>query len=489
MTKRLASSSRRAGCGTVFLAIAVLLLHAAPAAAQSAQDLSPAVKAYVTVDAPLFALTHVRVIDGTGAPAREDQTIVVRDGRILAVGDAAATPVPEGAQVLEMRDRTVMPGIVGMHDHLIYPAGPGHYNTLLVTGPRLYLACGVTTIRTTGGMEVAAELNLKKAILKGRTPGPKMNVTSPFLEGRGAFTVQMSELGTPEEARAMVRFWDGQGADDFKVYMNIPADILEAVVDEAHKLGKKVTGHLGVLGFSEAADIGIDDLEHGLYVDTEFVPGKKPGTLVGGTAARDSILALDASGPELQALIRKLVSKGTAVTSTLPVFEASVPGRQIIQRRVLDAMATEPRIAFLAGRARIGEIGVPSSAAMLKKEMEFERAFVKAGGLLLAGPDPTGYGGVLPGYGDQREIELLVEADFTPVEAIKIATHNGALYLGRLDRIGTLAPGKQADMVVVRGNPAANIADIENVVAVFKDGVGYDPAKLVESVRSGVGLY
>lgn len=489
MTIKFASSAGRAVLGRPVLAAAVLLLASATAPAQKAKDLSPAVKAVVTVDAPLFALTHVRVIDGTGAPAREDQTVVVSDGRILEIGAASSTPVPEGAEVLEMRDRTLLPGIVGMHDHLFYPAGAGHYNSLLVSAPRLYLACGVTTIRTTGGMETFAELNLRDAILRGRTPGPRIHVTSPYLEGPGAFTIQMRELKDAEDARAMVRFWDAQGVDDFKVYMNITPGLLRAVIDEVHKLGKKVTGHLGVVGFTEAAEMGIDDLEHGLYVDTEFVPGKTPGAMVSGQAARDSILGLDVKGPELQGLIRTLVARGTAITSTLPVFEISVPGRQIVQPRVLDALATEPRIAFLSARARVAEAGSASAAAMLKKEMEFEREFVKAGGLLIAGPDPTGYGGVLPGYGDQRQVELLVEAGFTPVEAIKIATRNGALYLGRLDRIGTLERGKQADMFVVRGNPAERIADIENVVTVFRDGFGYDPVKLVESVRGGAGLY
>jgi imidazolonepropionase-like amidohydrolase len=115
-------------------------------------------------------------------------------------------------------------------------------------------------------------------------------------------------------------------------------------------------------------------------------------------------------------------------------------------------------------------------------------AFVKAGGLLLAGPDPTGNGGVLPGFGDQREIELLVEAGFTPVEAIQIATDNGAVYLGKQDRIGTLAPGKQADLVLIKGDPSKRIDEIENVETVFKAGIGYDSKRLIDSVRGQVGI-
>ena len=124
----------------------------------------------------------------------------------------------------------------------------------------------------------------------------------------------------------------------------------------------------------------------------------------------------------------------------------------------------------------------------MKKEMDFEFAFVKAGGLLLAGPDPTGNGGVLPGFGDQRQIELLVEAGFTPIQAIQIATQNGAKFLGRDDTVGTLAVDKQADIVLVKGDPSKNIADIENVDTVFKDGVGFDSQKLIEAVRGQVGV-
>ena len=464
------------------------LLIVSVLAAQSPQALSPGVKPFVTVEAPVFALTHVRVIDGTGAPALEDQTVVVASGKIQAIGAAASTAVPAGAKVLELRDYTVTPGLVGLHDHIFYPAGPGHYNTLEFSAPRLYLACGVTTIRTTGGLEPYTELNLKRAIEEGRVPGPKMNVTSPYFEGRGAFTLQMHELSGPDEARKMVQYWDDQGVDDFKAYTNISRAELAAVIEEVHKRGKKITGHLCSIGFREAAALGIDDLEHGLFVDTEFAAGKKPDVCPPSRESREALLKLEVSGPEVQETIRELVAHKVAVTSTLPVFEISAPGRPPLQPRVLEAMAPETRINYLTQRARVGEVKDSPMPALLKKEMEFERAFVQAGGLLLAGPDPTGYGGVLPGFGDQREVELLVEAGFTPVEAIRIATLNGALYLNRADKIGTLEPGKAADMILIKGNPAQNILDIEKVETVFKDGLGHDSAKLIESVRGTVGI-
>jgi imidazolonepropionase-like amidohydrolase len=313
-------------------------------------------------------------------------------------------------------------------------------------------------------------------------------VTSPYFEGRGAFTLQMHELSGPEEARRMVQYWDDAGVDDFKAYTNISRAELAAVIDEVHKRGKKITGHLCSIGFREAAALGIDNLEHGLFVDTEFAPGKKPDVCPPSRESREAFLKLDISGPEIQETIRQLVGHKVAITSTLPVFEISAPGRPPLQPRVLEAMAPETRINYLTQRARVGEIKESPMPALLKKEMEFERAFVQAGGLLLAGPDPTGYGGVLPGFGDQREVELLVEAGFTPVEAIRIATLNGAFYLNRADKVGTLEPGKVADLVLIKGDPAKNISDIEKVETVFKDGVGYDSAKLIESVRGTVGI-
>ncbi len=206
--------------------LSFMLLVLAALGGQTPPSLSPAVKAFVTVEAPLLALTHVRVIDGTGAPAREDQTIIVSGGKIQALGGAASTPVPPEAKVLDMKDYTVIPGLVGMHDHIFYPAGPGHYNTLEFSAPRLYLACGATTIRTTGSLEPYAELNLKKAINEGKVPGPKMHITSPYLEGPGAFTLQMHELDDPQEARRMVQYWaDGSLQLSARVPRNVNATL------------------------------------------------------------------------------------------------------------------------------------------------------------------------------------------------------------------------------------------------------------------------
>ncbi|MGH9404866.1 MAG: amidohydrolase family protein [Terriglobia bacterium] len=474
------------------------LVLAGAALAQSGGALSPLVRGFVSVQAPVVALTHVRVIDGTGAAPAEDQTVIVDQGKITALGPSSSTPAPEGAKILDLSGDTVIPGLVGMHDHLFYPSqlakaraeGPVIlYQEMGYSFPRLYLACGVTTLRTTGSIEPYTDLSLKKLIDRGQTPGPAMYVTGPYLEGAGAYTPNMHELSGPADATRTVDYWAAEGVSNFKAYMHITRAELRAAVVDAHARGLKITGHLCSIGFREAASLGIDDLEHGLFVDTEFDPGKKPDACPSQRLTEETMSKLDIEGAPVQAMIRDLVQHHVAVTSTLPVFELSVPGLPPLEPRVLQALAPAAAIDYLTFRARVAAGRHSPMPADLQKEMEFERDFVKAGGLLLAGEDPTGGGGDLAGFGDQREVELLVEAGFRPVEAIHIATENGARYLGLDSKIGTIAAGKDADLMVIHGNPAAQIHDIENAQTVFKDGVGYDSARLIESVRGAVGLH
>lgn len=476
---------------------AIILILLSYGSFAAAQTLSPEVRKFVTVDAPVLALTHVRVIDGTGAAEREDQTIVLSRGKIASVGDASSANVPKDAQVLDLHGYSVIPGLVGMHDHMFYPMGNGIFGEMAFSFPRLYLAGGVTTIRTTGSLEPYTDLELKKAIDAGQMPGPKMHVTGPYLEGKGSWALQMHQLSGPDDAVRTVNFWLDQGVDNFKAYMFINRAQLGAAIQAAHKRGAKVTGHLCAVTFREAAELGIDDLEHGFFVDTEFVPDKKPDQCPEHSEDPAVLAKLDPNAGALHDTIAYLVQHHVAMTSTLPVFEmGSFPGRPTLEKRVLEALSPDARTALLANRVRSSDAtllqkrygsDVSPWPAAFKKEEESEYAFSKAGGLLLAGLDPTGMGGVIAGFGDEREVELLVEAGFKPVEAIHIATYNGAQYLGELDRIGTIAAGKQADLVVIKGDPSKNIEDIEKVQTVFKDGVGYDSGKLIESVRGVVG--
>src|SRR6266849_6492769 len=475
-----------------------ILLMLACSATLTAQVLSPQVRGFVKVDAPLVALTRVRVIDETGAAEREDQTIVISKGKIESVSDAASASVPKDAQLLDLHGYTVIPGLVGMHDHMFYPVGNVVFGEMAYSFPRLYLAGGVTTIRTTGSLEPYTDLEIKKAIDGGKMPGPKIHVTGPYLEGAGSWALQLHQLTGPDDATKTVNFWLDQGVDNFKAYMFITRAELGAAIQAAHKRGAKVTGHLCAVNFREAADLGIDDLEHGLFVDTEFMQGKKLDQCPEDGEDPVGMAKLDVNSGPLHDTIQYLIQHHVAITSTLPVFEmGSFSGRPTMQKRVLDALSPDARSAVLANRVRASDAtrirqrfcsDVSPYEAAFKKEEEFEYAFSKAGGLLLAGLDPTGMGGVIAGFGDQREVELLVDAGFTPLEAIHIATANGAQFLGELDRVGTLAAGKAADIVVIHGDPSANIADIEKVEVVFKDGIGYDSPKLIESVLGLVGL-
>jgi imidazolonepropionase-like amidohydrolase len=473
-------------------ALSVLLPCARTTPAQSSRILSPEVQQYVRVSVPVVALTHVRVIDGTGAAPRENQTVIISGDKIQSIGDASSATVPSDAQTLDLNGYTVIPGLVGMHEHMFYPSGRVPiYNEMAFSFPKLYLAAGITTIRTAGSLEPYTDLELKHLIDAGKMAGPEMYVTGPYLEGPGAFTPQMHILRDADDARKTVNYWADEGVTSFKAYMNITPAELAAAVDAAHKRGLKVTGHLCSIGFREAASIGIDNLEHGLYVDTEFVPSKQPGVCPDRVHTGTTMASLDLESAPVQAMIHDLVEHHVAVTSTLPVFEPSVPNRPPLDRRVLDAMLPEAQADYLTNRIRASSNPalISMGASLFKKEMDFERMFVKAGGTLLAGEDPTGGGGILAGFADQREAELLVEAGFTPIEALRIYSYNGAQFLGQADRIGMITPGKAADLVVVHGDPSQNIADIEKVEIVFKNGIGYDSAKLIEAVRGSVGLH
>ncbi|HEY8003751.1 MAG TPA: amidohydrolase family protein [Phenylobacterium sp.] len=485
-------------------AAAFLALTGARAAPQVLAPPAPpaaSVQPYVRVNAPTVVLRHVRLIDGTGAPAQADRTVVVANGRIAAIGGPELA-APAGADVLDLAGRTVIPGLVGLHDHMYYIARPnldaaGHSEPPLVvpqmtfSSPRLYLAAGVTTMRTTGSVEPYADLNVKAQIDAGEMAGPHMDVTGPYLEGAGSPFIQMHQLKDAEDARRTVAFWADQGATSFKAYMNITRAELKAAIEEAHRRGLKITGHLCSVTYPEAAELGIDDLEHGFFVNTELDPGKQPDLCSQG-AGTPTLLKMTADSPQADALIKLLVARHVAVTSTLPVFEQRVPMHAPLNPKAMAVLTVEAREAYLYSRNLVNQAPrerYADGAQAYRNDLALERRFVAAGGLLLAGPDPTGNGGVIPGFGDQREVELLVEAGFSPEEAIRIATLNGATYLGLAARIGSIAPGKDADLVVVRGDPSKAIADIENVEIVFKDGVGWDAGKLLDSVKGRYGQY
>ncbi|MDE2462303.1 MAG: amidohydrolase, partial [Alphaproteobacteria bacterium] len=273
----------------------------------------PAVEPFVAINAQRLALVHVRVIDGTGAPALADRTVLIKGGRIVSIG-GPELPIPRGSTVLNLAGHSVLPGLIGMHDHLFYIARPdlnakGHFEPPLLapqmtfSAPRLYLAAGVTTLRTTGSVEPYTDINLKAQIDAGKLPGPHMDITAPYLEGKSNLFVQMHQLTGPNDARRTVDFWAEEGMTSFKAYMHITRAELGAAIQEAHRLGLKITGHLCAVTYPQAARLGIDDLEHGFFVNTELDPGKKPDQCTPGDGAA-TLGKMKAGGQAARALIR-----------------------------------------------------------------------------------------------------------------------------------------------------------------------------------------
>jgi enamidase len=467
---------------------ALLLVSLATTASAQRAPIGPATRSYVRYDTTVLALTNVRVIDGTGAAPKEHQTLIVRDGRIAAVTDAAKATIPAGAQTVDLAGKTVIPGLVMVHEHLFYPVGSGTYANLSESFSRLYLAGGVTSMRTGGNMNGFAELLVARATASGQKVGPFIDATAPYLEGPGMGFNQVVPLRDTTDAKNLVAYWAGQGATSFKAYMNISRDELRVAAREAHARGLKITGHLCSVTYREAADAGIDDLEHGFFAMNDFVPNKKPDTCLGrGGAATQTMAQMDPNSADVQALFRYLIDKKVAITSTLTIFETFTPNRPI--GAGLDVLLPQLKDEYEKRWAATQKNTQSPYLTAFAKGMAFERAFAKAGGTVIVGTDPTGGGGLVPGFSNQRAVELLVEAGFSPLEAIRIATLNGATFMGRGALTGSIAAGKLADLVVLDGNPAADITDIRKVNTVFRQGVGYDPKAIIESVRGKAGLW
>jgi imidazolonepropionase-like amidohydrolase len=484
-------------------ALTIIATLSPRAHAQRVDTLGPDVRKYLRVSTARVVLEHVRIIDGTGAAASLDRNITIDAGKIAAISAGADVPPSDGTTILDLRGYSVMPGIVGMHNHMIYQSrpnlaadngfdGPALFQQMTFSASRLYLANGVTTMRTAGSPEPYTDLKLKRAIEAGVLPGPHLDVTGPYLDGANNPNLQMPELTGPTDARETVAFWADRGVTSFKAYANITRAELRAAVAEAHKRGLKVTGHLCSVTYPEAIEIGIDNLEHGFSANTALDPDKKLDTC-SASGGNSTLMQMRPGSPEASRLIAALITHHVAITSTLPLRAATVAREASdtgppLRPEVWHAMSPSARQAYVYWRDQ-PKPRQSETAERLRREMDLERAFVAAGGLLLAGPDPVGIGGLLPGFGDHREIELLVDAGFTPVQAIRIATLNGAIFLGRQNQIGSIAVGKNADLVVMTGDPSTRIADIENVEIVFKDGVGFDTSKLLASVKGRYGEY
>ena len=453
-------------------------------------EFSDNAKQYITSTDNLIALKNVIVYDGTGAAPKGRQTILIKDGKISVVGNLDEFIIPRDYKVIEMEGKTVIPGLVMMHEHLFYPTMPGEfYNVsgMLYSFPKLYLAGGATTIRTAGGSEPGSELALAKNIKEGKVAGPEIYVTGQHINRPSEMPIYGFDfINSPEEAGRSVDYWAAKGIESFKLYMNVTKADMAEVVKRAHAKNYHVTGHICAVTYREAADLGIDNLEHGFMASSDFHEGKQPDVCE-RMAAHKALEALKPDDKEMKKLMKHLIDKNVTITSTLPVFEPYT-GREIIPGGGLDAVVQPLREKIMILWSRMQ--GKDSAAAELyKKEMYWEKQFFDMGGKLTNGTDPTYAGRTVPGYANQRSIELLVEAGFTTQQAIMISTKNGAEFLGILDKKGTLEAGKNADFVILNGDLRKDVSVIRKMETVFKDGIGYDSQKLFESVKGQVGLH
>ncbi len=449
----------------------------------------PAKEDFTLFNEPVVALTNVELIDGTGSDPRQNQTLLIRDGKIATIGDATKIAIPKDAKRVDLAGHTLMPGFVMMHEHMFYPAGLGNYTEMLRSFPRLYLAGGATTVRTAGSMLPFGDINLRNEIIKGNMPGPDIHVTGPFVDGPSLLFMKVKITKDPNDVRTLVDYWSKEGATSYKAYMHIPRATLAALVEEAHARKQKVTGHLCSITYREAADIGIDNLEHGFFAATDFVKAKRPDACPAQQDMLNSLVALDPDGVEAKALIDHLVAKKVALTSTLTIFETFAAGRPLAPAGALDLLTTDMREQYLARWSAIAQSGKNQWSDLLKIGMRLEKRFVEAGGTLVAGTDPTGYGGVIAGFSNMRQLELLLETGFTLPQAIKIATLNGAVMLGVEQSVGSLEVGKRADLIVLKGSVSKDQKALREIQWTMKVGVAYDRARILAAMKGKVGLY
>lgn len=478
----------------IFISIALWCLFILPSHSQV--QLSDETKKYIDFSDEIIVFRNALLIDGKGNAPKPQQTVIIHGGKIDWIGDDSKVNIPKGARVLDLSGKTLMPGLVMLHEHMYISASsrvPRYANLkqLPVTFPRLYLAAGATTIRTCGSIEPYSDIRIKKDIDLGLIPGPSIELTAPYVQGKESVFPQMKENKTPEEAAVFVNYWADQGFTSFKAYMGIDKPTLKAAIVEAHRRNLKFTGHLDAVTYREAAELGIDNLEHGFMASSDFVNGKIENKQPAPGLSIKGLSNVNIESDSVKQLMQFLIDKKVGITSSLAVFEGGITTQPLPNEEALNAMSPDTRDYYLKNFALIKSNTNPTDRdRAFVKNAKMEKLFYDMGGLLTVGTDPTGNGGTLAGYGNWRAIELLVEADgFTPLEAIKIATLNGAIALGFDKSIGTIEIGKSADLLVIDGDPSKNISDIRKVQHVFKNGVGYNSKKLFESVKGKVGFY
>ncbi|MGG5487867.1 amidohydrolase family protein [Gaetbulibacter sp. PBL-D1] len=440
-------------------------------------NLSDSLKPYIKYNKDLLAFTNATIVDGTGKALKQNQTLIIKNGIFKEMGNDADIKIPHNATTINLKGKTIIPGIVGMHNHLHIPRFPDVGDV----AAKLYLASGVTTIQTCGAASPYNELELSKRIKDAKQVGPEIIPSAPFITGQGGNPNMIIPRDT-EHLKDTMKHWLDQGVKWFKVYRNTNPDDLKTIIEVAHNNQAKVRGHLCSITFEEATKLGIDAIEHGLNSTSDFRTNKDYGQCNGGREYMDDLII---DSPEVKRLQQLMIDNKVFLTSTVSIYEASIPNRAFADKRTIKAMSPFLQDQYKERRASFDkQMNDSIRNNRLKRIMQFEYQYYKMGGLLCAGVDAGRH--VLPGFGDQRNYELLIEAGFKTEEAIQIMTGNGAKALERQD-VGTIQVGKRADFVILNGNLEKDATLIKNVETVFKKGIGYNPESILETIEEQFG--
>lgn len=452
----------------------------------SQENFSEDVKKFITYEPGNYILQNLTLIDGTGSVAKTNQDIWIDGKTIKKVGENLS--IPKGATVINMEGKSAIPGLVMLHEHMFYPKStpdPSYgLNQMSYSFPKLYLAGGVTTMRTAGSIMPQTDVAIYKWIKEGKIPGPKIDVTSPHMDREGVAIMEMFNFDTPEEAKKHVEVYAELGITSIKVYNFITKEDLKIIVDAAHAYNMKVTGHLCSITYREAAEIGIDNIEHGFGSCPDFVDDKQPNEC--NPFMFQGLVKTDPESQSFKDLVNFMIDKNVALTTTVNVWEPYT-GREVVPGGGLRALS--PGSKEKVYQRWIGKQGKDSLDYLKYNKLKvLDKKFHDMGGLLVAGTDPTYDGRIVAGYANMRLLEILVEMGFSIPEAVMISTKNGAKYLELSALIGTIEDGKVADLIIIDDDISKDISAIRSEKIVFKEGVGYNSPELFKAADGFVGI-
>jgi len=411
-----------------------------------------------------LAIIGATLIDGTGAASIPDSAVVIHDGRIIASGPRAKVKVPKQAHVFEANGKFILPGLWDMHAHF----------EQVEWGP-IYLAAGVTTVRDCGN-EFEFITAVRDAIAQGRGLGPRL-LLAGIVDGSGLTPIGVARVDTPEQARMWVDKYHAAGFQQIKVYSSVKLDEIKVIAEEAHHLGMTVTGHVpqGLNAF-QTIEAGQDQINHISYI-SDIMHAPLPFTAT-RAERRNAAAHLDLNSPQAQKALAFLKDHHTVVDPTLAIFE------------LFNATTANPPASFEPGITKIPDVlaqpltdvGPPNEnselgAKIFQKNVSIVGALHRAGVPIVAGTDQA-----VPGHSLHRELELYVEAGLTPMEAIQAATIVPARVMGLEKELGTVEPGKRADLILIDGDPLQDIRNSRNVEYVITNGAMYHTAELWQSV-------